>query len=88
MQKIKAIIDVVLKIKDLLLIVSALIMVVLNFLFSYKLAPLIEADRNADFRIKAVEQSVSSLESAVQKLIVVTDKTALDVAFIRGKYEK
>ena len=89
MDNIKKILDILSKIKELVLVVSAVTVAILGVILTYKLAPFVEADRNAEFRINAVETRADRLEENMEKLEMNTTETLLIVTdlngYIRGK---
>ena len=84
MDNIKKILDILSKIKELVLVVSAVTVAILGVILTYKLAPFVEADRNAEFRITAVETRADRLEENLEKLEVNTTETLLIVTDLNG----
>ncbi len=64
----KRFVNFVKDIKELILVISAVVMVLLNIIFTYKLAPLIETDQIANFRISAVERDFGQFEKRLDNI--------------------
>lgn len=60
---INNVVDFFLKFKEIAFVISTIIMVALSMFYAYKSAPLIQADRDADFRITALEKDNIRFES-------------------------
>lgn len=84
MRKTKEIIDLLLSAKEIILIVCLIVVAAINFTFFYKFVPLIETDREADFRISANEKNIRSIEKNVEDITKTLSDVKDDTSFMRG----
>ena len=68
MEKLKQLLEIFIKIKEVVLVISAIIVVILNLFLSSKLAPLVEADRNTDYRIRALEENKADNSKRLERI--------------------
>ena len=88
MDKAKQIIDFLLKTKELIFVISVLFMGLVNIWLTRQLLPFVEADRNAEYRIHAVEKDVSQLTESSIEIKAQLDDIKKDTSFILGKLSK
>jgi len=88
MEKLTNAVNLILRIKEVISIASIIALWLLALWFTNKLAPFVQSDRDADFRITAVETDVGSIKDDLKIMVDNISSIKSDTAYIKGQLSK
>jgi hypothetical protein len=77
--------NLALKVKEVAFLLSTVSLWILGLWLSYKLTPFVQNDRDANFRITAVETDVGTIRDDIKLIIEDVSEIKSDTSFIKGK---
>lgn len=81
-------INFILKLKEILSIASIVTLWILALWLNAKLAPFVQSDRDANFRIQAVESDISTLKTDLKAIVENVNSIKSDTQYIKGVLSK
>ena len=80
--------NLALKVKEVIFLLSTVSLWVLGLWLSYKLTPFVQSDRDAAFRIQAVESDISTLKTDLKVIVENVNSIKADTQYIKGVLSK
>lgn len=84
-EKLSNVVNLILKLKEVISVASIVALWFLAIWFTNKLAPFVQSDRDADFRITAVETDVESIKDDIKIMADNVNSIKSDTQYIKGQ---